>query len=429
MSGVSRPATTHTAPSRVRAIARPRASQPRRTTQGRPFHISKVSRVSRIPCENTCSLAPFIAQSSAGRPGRLSEVGCGHAVEAEVADRGWNRTFRRDRDRCGCELALLLRCARPRPGVLARGGHRGAPGARPDRPLSRRRHRAAGRLRARLAGRSRDRRRHRCKRRRLGNPEAALEMGIPDRGDEGRRRRQRLHGRPWPGIRPPLRQSRRPRRARPDAGPGRCRGTATPGRSPSTGSTALPRSACVPCPPCTDGFHHMGLTEWRDLQAAARYAVAHGASRLVLVGYSMGGAIVAQFMQRSPLASRVAGLVLDAPALNWKRVLEFNATEMGLPGFTALPVEWAIGARIDADWDSLDALQYPEDFHLPILLFHGEDDKVVPISTSDDFAAELPRWVTYYRAPHAGHVEAWNVAPRLYERRLHAFLARALAIN
>lgn len=177
-------------------------------------------------------------------------------------------------------------------------------------------------------------------------------------------------------------------------------------------------------PPSPDGFHHMGLTEWRDLQAAARYALGHGARRLILVGYSMGGAIVAQFMQHSPLASRVDGLVLDAPALDWKRVLEFNATEMGLPGFTAVPLEWAIGARIDADWDDLDALQHPDDFHLPILLFHGYDDKVVPISTSDDFAAELPRWVTYYRASEAGHTEAWNVDPKLYERRVSRFLAR-----
>ena len=177
-------------------------------------------------------------------------------------------------------------------------------------------------------------------------------------------------------------------------------------------------------PPSPDGFHHMGLTEWRDLAAAARYALAHGARHLLLVGYSMGGAIVAHFMERSPLASRVAGLVLDAPALDWRRVLEFNATEMGLPGFTALPVEVAIGARIDADWGSLDALQHPEDFQLPILLFHGTDDKVVPIATSDDFAAELPRWVTYYRVPQAGHTEAWNVAPRLYEHRLTRFLSR-----
>jgi len=176
-------------------------------------------------------------------------------------------------------------------------------------------------------------------------------------------------------------------------------------------------------PPSPDGFHHMGLTEWRDLQAAARYALDHGARRLVLAGCSMGGALVAQFMQHSPLASRVSGLVLDAPALDWQRILEFNATEMGLPGFMSLPVEWAIGTRIDADWDDLDALQHPEDFQLPILLFHGEDDKVVPISISEDFAAELPRWVTYYSVPEAGHVEAWNVDPRLYERRLSRFLA------
>jgi uncharacterized protein len=159
-------------------------------------------------------------------------------------------------------------------------------------------------------------------------------------------------------------------------------------------------------PPSPDGLHHMGLTEWRDLEAAARYALAHGARRLVLVGYSMGGAIVAQFMERSPLARRVAGLVLDAPALDWREILEFNATRMGFPSFAALPVEWAIGARIDADWDSLDALAHPAAFQLPILLFHGTDDKVVPISTSDDFAAELPRWVTYYRVPEAGHTES-----------------------
>ncbi|HKB50474.1 MAG TPA: alpha/beta hydrolase [Solirubrobacterales bacterium] len=177
-------------------------------------------------------------------------------------------------------------------------------------------------------------------------------------------------------------------------------------------------------PSSPDGFHHMGLTEWRDLEAAARYALAHGARRLVLAGYSMGGAIVTQFMEHSPLAPRVAGLVLDAPALNWKKILEFNATRMGFPAFTATPVEWAIDARIDADWASLDALEHPADFHLPILLFHGADDKVVPISTSDDFAAELPRWVTYYRVPEAGHTEAWNVDPRLYERRLTSFLTR-----
>jgi uncharacterized protein len=176
-------------------------------------------------------------------------------------------------------------------------------------------------------------------------------------------------------------------------------------------------------PSSPDGFHHMGLTEWHDLEAAARYALARGAKRLVLAGYSMGGAIVTQFMQNSRLAPRVSGLVLDAPALDWQEILSFRATEMGFPSFSTLPVDWAIGARIDADWDSLDAARHPEAFQLPILLFHGGEDDIVPISTSEEFAAELPDRVTFHRYPRAGHCEAWNVDPPLYERRLTSFLA------
>jgi pimeloyl-ACP methyl ester carboxylesterase len=178
----------------------------------------------------------------------------------------------------------------------------------------------------------------------------------------------------------------------------------------------------VGAPPSPDGLHHMGLTEWRDLQAAAAYALAHGARRLILAGYSMGGAIVTQFMERSPLASHVAGLVLDAPALDWKAILSFNAEEMGLPSFAADPVEWAVGMRIDADWHALDALDHTLAFHLPILLFHGTGDKLVPISLSDSFARALPRWVTYYRVPGAEHVESWNVDPQLYDQRVTTFL-------
>jgi uncharacterized protein len=206
---------------------------------------------------------------------------------------------------------------------------------------------------------------------------------------------------------------------------------------PQVGLRILPalRRAAVPslsityredlgAPSSPDDMHHMGLTEWRDLEAAARYALSHGARRLVLIGYSMGGALVTQFMQRSRLAPQVAGLVLDAPALDWKEIIEFNETEMGLPGFAAWPVEWAVGARIDADWESLDAVEHAKDLRLPILLFHGRDDRLVPISTSEELAAELPRWVTYFPVSRAGHTEAWNVDPGRYEQRLSAFLGR-----
>lgn len=179
-------------------------------------------------------------------------------------------------------------------------------------------------------------------------------------------------------------------------------------------------------PRSPDGLYHLGESEWIDLQAAVRYALTHGAHRVVLVGYSMGGELITQFMQRSRLSKDVSALVLDAPVLDWRSLFEFNAEQMGLPGFLGMPVEWMIDARVNPDWDNLDALKHPEDFHLPILLFHSTEDELVPISTSDDFAAELPRWVTYYRVPIVGHTESWNLNPRLYDQRLQGFLAQNL---
>jgi acetyl esterase/lipase len=179
-------------------------------------------------------------------------------------------------------------------------------------------------------------------------------------------------------------------------------------------------------PESPDGLYHLGETEWIDLQAAVRYALGHGAQRVVLVGYSMGGELITQFMQRSRLSKDVSALVLDAPVLDWRSLFEYNAEQMGLPGFLGMPVEWMIDARVNPDWDSLDALKHPEDFQLPILLFHSTEDELVPISTSDDFAAELRRRVTYYRLPVVGHTESWNLNPRLYDRRLQGFLAQNL---
>lgn len=178
-------------------------------------------------------------------------------------------------------------------------------------------------------------------------------------------------------------------------------------------------------PQSPDDLYHLGETEWRDLAAAVRYALHAGAKRVVLIGYSMGGVVITQFMQRSPLASTVAALVLDAPVLDWKTVFEFNAEQMDLPSFLALPVEWTIDARISPDWNSLDALQHTKDFLLPILLIHTAEDELVPISTSEDFAKELPDHVTFYRVPIGGHTEAWNVNPELYDRRLQVFLKGA----
>jgi len=60
---------------------------------------------------------------------------------------------------------------------------------------------------------------------------------------------------------------------------------------------------------------------------------------------------------------------------------------------------------------------------VPTLLIHGSADSVIPVTTSDRFAA-MNRLVTYYRPTGVGHVRAWNTDPVGYERRLTDFLRR-----
>jgi uncharacterized protein len=179
-------------------------------------------------------------------------------------------------------------------------------------------------------------------------------------------------------------------------------------------------------PPSEDGLIHLGATEWRDLESAVRHAIRDGARSFVLLGDSMGGAIVCQFIHESPLAARVSALVLDAPVLDWSAVLDLQADERGLPGLLATTTEGAVSARIDLDWSAFDQIARRRDFRMPILLFHGTDDETVPIYSSDAFARALPERVTYHRVAGAGHVESWNVGPARYERRVRAFLSRVL---
>ncbi len=176
------------------------------------------------------------------------------------------------------------------------------------------------------------------------------------------------------------------------------------------------------------GRYGQGATEWRDLEAAVRYAQEHGADDVLLYGASMGGAIVASFLERSDLAGSVRGVVLDAPMLDLGATVEHGAAQRDLPVVGGVPdvltgtAQWIADWRYDLDWDAVDYL--PADWlEVPALVFHGTDDDLVPISVSDALAAGQPDLVTEVRVPGAGHVRAWNADPLAYTEEMESFLA------
>lgn len=181
-----------------------------------------------------------------------------------------------------------------------------------------------------------------------------------------------------------------------------------------------------------DGEYAYGRTEQRDLRAAVAYAKQHGATAVVLVGSSMGGAIVvAATLSGLPLPVR--GMVLDAPALDLEACVELGAEQRTLPLGLSLPplltdtAEELTSVRYGVDWDSFDYLRRAGELKAPILLFQGTADRTVPFSTSDELARRRPDLVTYVRVPGAGHVQAWDVERQRYEGAVAAFVRRVVA--
>jgi uncharacterized protein len=177
------------------------------------------------------------------------------------------------------------------------------------------------------------------------------------------------------------------------------------------------------------GRYRYGVTEWRDLDQAVGYAVQHGAAHVVLFGSSMGGAVVAAFLEHSASASLVTGVVLDAPQLDLRATVAYGASRRtlpvlgtGLPGLLTSTAEAIAARRYDLDWDAVDYL--PGDWlRVPALVFHGTADATVPIATSDELRAAHPDLVEEVRVAGAGHVESWNRDPAAYTAREKAFLA------
>jgi uncharacterized protein len=184
-------------------------------------------------------------------------------------------------------------------------------------------------------------------------------------------------------------------------------------------------------PHTPDGLRRWGATEWRDLEAATRYALDHGASSVVLAGFSMGGAVVTSFLLESPLASRVRGVVLDAPALDLGTVVDYGATGRDLP-VLGTPVPPALteaakgiaGVRYDLDWGELDYVDRSGRLAAPMLVFHQSGDPTVPVAISEALASARPDLVTFERFAGDGHVQSWNTDRARYERALRAFLER-----
>ncbi|WP_312168057.1 alpha/beta fold hydrolase [Microbacterium sp.] len=170
-------------------------------------------------------------------------------------------------------------------------------------------------------------------------------------------------------------------------------------------------------PRSRSGAYALGAAEWRDVDAAISYAVRRGAERVVLMGWSMGGAVALQTALNSGNRSRVAGLILESPVVDWRGVLRFQAKKAGmrapLPDLAMSALSAPLTARLSGadeaiSFDRLDIVARAEELDLPILILHSDDDGFVPADASHALQRARPDIVTMPRFSVARHTKLWN---------------------
>jgi pimeloyl-ACP methyl ester carboxylesterase len=73
-------------------------------------------------------------------------------------------------------------------------------------------------------------------------------------------------------------------------------------------------------------------------------------------------------------------------------------------------------------WSDFDYFRNLHGLEVPVLLFHGDEDRTIPVELSDRMAELRPDNVRYVRVAGADHVRAWNVDPDGYLATVRDFV-------
>ena len=181
-----------------------------------------------------------------------------------------------------------------------------------------------------------------------------------------------------------------------------------------------------------EGRYGFGISEAEDVDSAISYALAHGAERVTLVGWSMGATACLVAATQGAHRGSIDGLILDSPAVDWPALLTHQARLHRAPGFLAslgmsLLERGVVAADAPSgiDFSSVTPEAFAKALEVPTLIQASRGDTFVPATGAERLAALNPRLVQLRLVGRGEHVKLWNVEPEAWEQTIEVF-ARAL---
>ena len=173
----------------------------------------------------------------------------------------------------------------------------------------------------------------------------------------------------------------------------------------------------------------VGQFETYDLLGAVDWVKVNKASKIVLLGYSMGGAtsILAAAQSKD-----IAAVIADSSFHDLSSYLSENLSVWsGLPEFPFTPLIMSLIPPVTGtNPDAVSPIEKLADIYpRPILFIHGKKDKSIPYQSSQLMHQKFPERFSLWLTESADHVDSYKHQPTEYLQKIDQFIQRNVLTN
>jgi hypothetical protein len=160
-------------------------------------------------------------------------------------------------------------------------------------------------------------------------------------------------------------------------------------------------------PTVGSGRSTLGAAEADGVRAAVRYAIAHGADRVVLFRMVDGRGIALQVAADVEFDGVIDRLVLDSPVIDWCATIAANCARVGLPPQAAAlarpwlqwsPLARSVGLPSALPLGRFNWIDRATALPVHALILHGTDDTSAPPLPPADLRNSVPTWSSWRRS-------------------------------
>ena len=149
-------------------------------------------------------------------------------------------------------------------------------------------------------------------------------------------------------------------------------------------------------------------------------------TKIILSGLSMGASTVLMSNTLN-LPENVVGIIADCPFSSPKDIIKKVCEDNGMPADFLFPfVKWGALLFGHFNLEACSAVLGAKVSKIPILLFHGDDDRFVPCHMSHTVKESNPENIDFQIIPGAGHGLCYLIGPQQYESAIIHFMEQIL---